>query len=368
MECKKCKGAIPDGAPFCPWCGMRQEVKPKGVKTRGNGTGTAFKNGRTWTAQVTLGVYVGKDGVQHRKYRTKGGFKTKTEALAYCSTLKGQRANQSAITLIGLYDKWLPTYEGRIGKQTLSCYKCAFKHFEALHFVQFRDIKTEDWQQCIDNCPRGKSTKEDMRTIAGLLSKYAYDNDIIDKVYSAHLHTGKENKGTRPAFTLAEMDKIKSAVGTVLYADYIYFMCYTGFRPTEMFNLKKAAYNPGLNTLIGGGKTKAGTDRTITLSPKLAQIMQDRLSDSSQYLFPRADGTRMTEEYFRKFCFVPAMEKLGIADRTPYSCRHTFANLLKAVPGSDTDKAALMGHADASMTKYYQSEDVQSLRAITDLI
>lgn len=59
---------------------------------------------------------------------------------------------------------------------------------------------------------------------------------------------------------------------------------------------------------------------------------------------------------------------LGIKDRVPYSGRHTFANLLKAVPGSDTDKAALMGHANASMTKYYQEPDYESLRSITDRI
>lgn len=41
---------------------------------------------------------------------------------------------------------------------------------------------------------------------------------------------------------------------------------------------------------------------------------------------------------------------------------------MKNVAGSDTDKAALMGHADASMTKYYQSADYESLKAITDAI
>ena len=76
----------------------------------------------------------------------------------------------------------------------------------------------------------------------------------------------------------------------------------------------------------------------------------------------------MSEAYFRDYCFMPVMEALHIIGKTPYSCRHTFANLLKAVRGSDTDKAALIGHADASMTKYYQSADYESLRAITDRI
>ena len=76
----------------------------------------------------------------------------------------------------------------------------------------------------------------------------------------------------------------------------------------------------------------------------------------------------MTEAVFRNDIFRPLMERLGIQGRTPYSCRHTFSNLMKNVPGSDTDKAALMGHANASMTKYYQSPDYESLKRITDLI
>ena len=60
------------------------------------------------------------------------------------------------------------------------------------------------------------------------------------------------------------------------------------------------------------------------------------------------------------------MDALGFTDRRPYSCRHTFANLLKNVSGADTDKAALMGHADASMTKYYQAEEMDKLQAMVD--
>jgi hypothetical protein len=41
---------------------------------------------------------------------------------------------------------------------------------------------------------------------------------------------------------------------------------------------------------------------------------------------------------------------------------------MKKVQGSDTDKSALMGHASPDMTKYYQSADIVSLKAITDNI
>ena len=82
-ECIKCKKDVPAGASFCPWCGAKQISAPhkQARKKRGNGTGTAVKRGRTWTARVVLGYDLQPDGVARAKYATKGGFATKTEAL-----------------------------------------------------------------------------------------------------------------------------------------------------------------------------------------------------------------------------------------------------------------------------------------------
>lgn len=136
-----------------------------------------------------------------------------------------------------------------------------------------------------------------------------------------------------------------------------------------MLSLKKTVYDPDHHCLVGGFKTEAGTDRIVTISPKIEPIIIRLVNQQgSDYIFPRKDGTLMDDEYFRKHCFVPLMRQLNITGKVPYSCRHTFANLLKKVTGSDTDKAALIGHADASMTKYYQSADYASLKAITDSI
>ena len=133
-----------------------------------------------------------------------------------------------------------------------------------------------------------------------------------------------------------------------------------------MLSLKKDAYIKDKNSLIGGFKTEAGTNRAVPVSAKIKPILDERMASESEYIFPRQDGTMMDDEHFRKYCFVPLMNALGIEGKVPYSCRHTFANLLKNVKGSDTDKAALIGHSDASMTKYYQSPDYESLQTIID--
>ena len=90
MICTKCKQETVQGAIFCPWCGKKLTATKKSrTKSRGNGTGTAFKRGSTWTAQVVYDrVYVADDKPLKKLTRSKGGFKTREDALRYCPILK----------------------------------------------------------------------------------------------------------------------------------------------------------------------------------------------------------------------------------------------------------------------------------------
>ncbi|MCR4577345.1 MAG: tyrosine-type recombinase/integrase [Clostridiales bacterium] len=374
--CKKCHKQVEPDWTYCPHCGASLKAgKPKGTKSRANGTGTAYKRGKTWTARIVIGYRTVKQTDGSYKVlpdaRTKGGFPTKTEALAYCLQIKGKpklsRINDNA-TFASIYDRWDAEHSLRIAKSTMACYRAAYKYFSDIQYEKITDLTYSELQSCIDKCPKGRSTKDDMRVVCSHLFKYAIKNGLDVKNQASNLFCGKEKKGTREPFTASELKQIGDAVGKIPYADYIYCMCYLGFRPNEMFELTKASYDHEHQCFIGGFKTEAGTNRIITVSPKIQPIILKQLANDSNFIFPRADGTQMTDEYFRKYCFYPIMKELGIENRKPYSCRHTFANLLKGVSGSDTDKAALIGHADASMTKYYQSPDYASMKAITDAI
>ena len=91
MNCQKCRTPVPESAIYCPQCGKKlfTEQKKRRTKSRGNGTGTAFKRGNTWTAQVVYDrVYVADDKPLKKLTRSKGGFKTREAALQYCPILK----------------------------------------------------------------------------------------------------------------------------------------------------------------------------------------------------------------------------------------------------------------------------------------
>lgn len=386
MLCRKCNREAPEGAVYCPFCG--RSLKPKKStsrpRTRPNGTGTAFKRGKSWYAQVTIGekpvVRNGKPASQLIR-ATKGGFSTKREALEYCSTLReealsNRKQAKERLSMQQIYDLWLPTHETRVGKATMDCYKAAWKYFKPLHNEPFADIDLDDLQECVDDCERGKRTKENMKALAGLLMKYAIPRHQTDMNYAEYLNTGSDAKGTRPAFTKEQVELIRQQIGKTPHAEDVYCLIYTGFRPTEMFALTKDDYQDGI--LYGGIKTEAGKNRAVPVSPKIATYIETKLQSDSNFIFPKDDGAEMSARYFRDTYFYPVLAAAGIqpipaktkpAVYVPYSTRHTFANLLKDAPGSDKDKAGLIGHEDYKTTKkHYQSAELDALKAIIQSI
>ncbi len=211
-----------------------------------------------------------------------------------------------------------------------------------------------------------------MKALAGLLMKYAIPRHQTDMNYAEFLHTGNDAKGTRPAFTSEQVELIHKQIGITPHAEDVYCLIYTGFRPTEMFTLTKADYKDGV--LYGGIKTVAGKNRAVPVSPKIKTIIENKLSQISDFIFPKDDGSQMSANYFRDNYFYQVLNAAGIqpiptqdkpAYYVPYSCRHTFANMLKDAPGSDKDKAGLIGHEDYSTTKkHYQSVELDALKAI----
>lgn len=377
MHCIKCKKPIPDGAAFCPTCGAKQagQTSKHAPKRRGNGQGTVYKRGKNWQAEYTYGW---KDGL--RLSITKSGFHTKTEALAYLPILieesKGNRAKTKPVSFKQLYDDFIPYYTPRIGATTLKTMKSAANWFSDIYSVLITELTIDDLQDCLDSCPRGKSTRENMKYLATQMYKYAEARLMVSKNIAAFLYCdGVE--ATRPAFTAAEIGKIKDAIGAEYGADYVYCLIYTGFRPNEMLNLTRFNYNPEERILTGGFKTEAGTNRPVPVSPKILPIIERLYAKADPWLFTDPNGQKLNDATFRQNIFYPLLAKLGIqpipdqdhpARLVPYSCRHTFANFLKTATGPDKDKAALMGHTDIGMTKRYQSADLDTLRSIIDAL
>lgn len=378
--CKRCGAALPEGANFCPACG-RAVVQKRGAKKRGNGQGTikALDNGK-YMLTVTIGYYTDEQGKRHRKTRSKV-YDRKKDAVAGVDSLRNEKIEErKSITFKELYDRWLPTHKA--GPSTITCYKAAVKYFEPVFAMRMDEISIDDLQECLDDCPKGKRTRLNMKVVCGLLYKYAIPRKLIPDNLNLAFYLKADGDGppARDSFTDAEIEQIKKACGKVPHAEDIYCMIYTGFRPSEFLALAAADYDQSRKTLVGGSKTRAGKNRVVTLSPKIAPIIERRAA-SGGVLFPDPSGKVWRIQNFTADAFYPALETIGIDNPlvdagggtkrhriSPHSCRHTFATLMKRVGGAEKDKLELIGHASGEMLRYYQDVTLDDLRKITDAL
>jgi integrase len=337
--------------------GDNVKMKPK---TRGNGQGSVYKlpNGK-YRAEVTLGYKTIKEGEKEKKkriYKTKSGFKTKREAITYLAKLKQTASIANVdIKFSELYDEWSEKYFEDISKSTADCYRSAYKYYKDLYFVRFADIKTDLLQDCIDKCPHGRRTKENMKALGTLLYKYALARDIVDKNYAALVRLPREGeKEKKDIFSSEEIKSLWEAFcGGDIIAGYILTMIYTGMRYGELAKVELKDIRD--NYIIGGIKTEAGRGRAIPVCDKLKPVIEKLKEGKTKKLLD------IKEKPFYNM-YYETLERANVRKLTPHTCRHTCATALAAegVPPSIIQQ--ILGHSDyATTANVYTNFDIDKL-------
>ena len=376
MLCIKCGKEIPEGSAYCNWCGKKQTSRAA-PRQRANGEGSVYRmpNGK-WRAQITLGYKLSEDGLRKvRESASKSGFRTKADARDYIEQLRKQTVQRHNydITLKALYDEWLPTHQK--SKSTMDCYISGFKVFRDLWEVPMSEQDIDDLQECLDECGKGRRTQENARAALGLVYKYGIPRNCVphDRNLAQFLKVCRTAEQRTMGLNDIELEKIRRrAEAGDHIAAMVYCHCYLGFRPSAFLDLRIENYNPAEHAILGGIKTEAGKDRTVTISPKIQKYFDSAIgSRSSGTVFADLSLEDYREEFYSLLdrCGIDnPLSEDGRHRLTPHSCRHTFATLIKRVPGTDKDKLELMGHTSIEMLGKYQDVSFEDLRKITDKI
>lgn len=338
-------------------------------KSRGNGQGCAVKvKANCWKAIATIGYVDGK-----AVRRTKSGFLTKAEALAYIPTLKKKKVDLRAnTTLKEAFDEMLATRN--CGKSTKLCYQAGIKVFSDFFSYRLDELDVDELQECLNDPAVGRRTQQNARTALGLVYKWAIPRGLVpDGVNKASfLAVGEGEAPKKRAFTADELRKIEKAVGVVPFADFVFCHCFLGFRPAALLDLKCSDYNVRERAFVGGIKTEAGIGRTVTVSPVIGKIINHLVFKSGGGYVFGIEGKKISTKVYRRR-FYELLDALGIQPLgdhtlTPHCCRHTFATLMKNVEAPEKDKLELIGHTSGEMLRYYQDVDLDDLRRITDAL
>lgn len=351
---------------------------------RENGSGSVYKRKdlkhRPWIAATPAELSTDASGKLITTQQIIGHYATEREAKDALDEYRRNPTTKLNITLDELHAEWMEIAYRSISKQTKDNYDACWLKLEPLYKYKFREIRTAQMQRIIDTYASERecidkngnkltlpamsgSTLSKIRALLTQLYDYAIQNDIVNKNYAKFVVLPKVEKTKKDCFTELEVEKIKQAAGKIPFADVILMMCYTGFRVSEFLELTRFGYDASANTLVGGKKTAAGTNRTVPVHSIIKPYLDTWAAKNGTTIICREDGTPYPVKYFREKCYYPALEAIGVRKLTPHATRHTFATRLAAAGARTEDIQALAGHEDYEVTaNTYIHQSIDTLR------
>lgn len=270
------------------------------------------------------------------------------------------------ITFQELYELWLEKRAVKLGESNRSSLKSAYKHCSKLNKLKYKQIKSYQMQDCIDNCGCGYSTQGAIKNLFGHLDRFAMELDIISKQCSSLLTSDPIPETTKEIFTDEEVSRLWENQN-LEWVDSVLFFLYTGFRISEMIALKTSNVDLKELTMTGGTKTAAGKNRIVPIHSKIQSIVQKRFEQSkSGYLF-EYNGKKLNLTQYRE-SWADIMDKLQM-EHTPHECRHTFRSRLDSAGANKVCIDRLMGHkSEGTGERVYTHKNIEELRLNIELI
>lgn len=332
-----------------------------------NGYGSVVKLSGNRRKPFWVRKTVGWNEKGHPKYETIGYFATREEGMIALAEFNKNPwdVDGNKITLEEHFNNWLEKKAHKLGKSTLASLKSAYKHTKSIWNMRYKDIKSFHMQECIDNCNRSASTQAQIKALFGHLDNFALEIDLINKAYSQLISAEAAPESDKKPFTDEEIKLIWEHKDDP-WVDTVLMFLYTGFRISELLDMKCEDVNLQERTLTGGVKTKAGKGRIVPIHPKIYPLIEARYNEGGKYLLSVNNKKIPTATY--RWNWNNMMEKLGM-NHTPHECRHTFRSKLDSANANKKCIDLMMGHKSKEVgERIYTHKTLDELREAIELI
>lgn len=355
--CIKCGVDLLPGSVYCHMCGKKQIVTTSTAKKskRGNGLGTAIKRGSTWTgisAGYTYTEIVDGAPVSKRRRPSKGGFKTKRDALAW-ATSNGDNVTMKSPTLISLWDGWSENDMLKLSKDKQAAYRKARERLESIIARPIDTLTLDDLQAAVNEQTSSYYTARDMKSLLSHLYKRAMASNgscgTVTVNLSRFIVLPALDEQEPAPFNEDEVNKMWQAWDSGdIFVGYLLLMIYTSMMPGELFACRTDMIDYNKHEIYGcGRKTKKRKDTPIVFPTFISPVIEE--------LCKRSGGDMLCPIYEKKFyaTYHDTIKRLGIRELPPYSCRHTTATevVKKGVELSVVQQ--IMRHSKLASTQRY---------------
>jgi integrase len=305
-------------------------------------------------------------GNERRITKSKGGFRTKTEALAALQNLreeleratKGTPKEKQNLTLAYYWDSYEKETLSKLSKQKVINYRTAYNRLRPLHNRLISNITVSDLRNIVSCECKTYYPARDMKTLLTKLYELAAADGVANKDLPSFIQLPKADEKEKESFTQEEAALIYNRWRDGdLFAGYVLLMMTTSMMPGELYKLRKDMINLEDGTIVGAGiKTKRRKTQSIVF-PEFMRPIIAKLMDSvdGETILPR-----MSDFTFRKR-FSEFMERAGCRQLTPYCCRHTTGTTLYLDASlSPAQVARVMRHSVRVSENYTHPSDTDA--------
>lgn len=353
---------------------------PRGKPMRAkNGYGSVVKLSGKRRQPYEVRVNTRMDERYYPVYDVLGRFETREAAMIALADFHKEpyRISDRNITFSALYELFYrDKYEesGRTYSQsTKECTRSAYNHCTALYSLPYRDLRTLDFKSILSQeskkgKPLSHAMQEHIKNLFSQMDKFALQNDIIKKGYSAFANiTVSEDDTPGAPFTQDEIQLLWNNTD-VPWVDSILIYIYSGWRISELLLMPRENIDLDAGTFQGGVKTASNKNRIVPIHSKIRRFVEHRLAINNGVLFALNERPINVAAYTR--LFKNTLSSIGITTyHTPHDCRHTFISLLDSAGANPVCIDRLVGHASKSITtKTYTHKTIEELREAIEMI
>lgn len=329
-------------------------------KRNPNGYGCVTKlsgnRSRPWCVKVTI-----YDEEGHARQVPIGYTETEEKANILLAQYNNNPWNidREKVTLTVLYQRWSKIKMPKLSGQLQSSLKSAFKHCSKYYGMKYRSLRAYQMQDCIDNCGCGYATQGAIKNLWGHLDRFAFECDIIDKMYSQLTSAPPIPETTRTPFTDEQIEALWN-IQSEPWVNTVLIYLYTGFRLRELLEMKTEQVNINEWYFQGGIKSSSGKNRIVPIHTRIKPLVKALVDEGNVYLFTYQGKKFSLSNYYK--CWNEVMEKIS-ADKTPHEARHTFETNLDNAKGNRKCIDMLMGHKSKDVgNRVYNHKTLDQLR------
>lgn len=276
---------------------------------------------------------------------TKGGFKTKRDALEYLGTLRC-RDLRTVPTLLDLYDVWERADMPKLSDNKQTAYRIARRRLESIIDRKIDTLTTSDLQKVIDGLSHYPA--RDIKTLLSHLYKRAIADQFVPTNLALYMSLPEVNEKEATPFTAEEVKRMWTAYADGdTFAGYMLLMIYSGMMPGELLACKKSMIDFDRCEIHGvGKKTKTRKETPLAFSESIVPVLRTLCAlNADERLYAGRD--RFYAEYHE------ATRRIGVRDLPPYSCRHTTGTEAAKLGLNAPTIQQIMRHAKITTTQRY---------------